>query len=173
MFAFAAWIHSAGLTIKGTAWTPRYVLLCKWGESATTKLTVNVSIKTRFRSKTPSESSCRQSRPDRSSSASRGCVHVPAYHSKWVNFGSFAKACHDKFFYSGFLFFLEQQGAHEYYSLTKKSGVYLQPAAIDKEPKSNTKIYVNQNGVTGWHKLESTYFVTSISARNTGRWAFF
>ena len=29
------------------------------------------------------------------------------------------------------------------------------------------------NGVTIWRELESTYFVTSISARNTGAWAFF
>ena len=36
-----------------------------------------------------------------------------------INFGSFAKACHIKSFYSAFLLFLEQQGAHEYYSLTK------------------------------------------------------
>ena len=30
-----------------------------------------------------------------------------------ANSGSIAKACHGKYFYSGFLFFLEQQGAHE------------------------------------------------------------
>ena len=107
------------IELDGTAWASRHVLLCEWGESAT-KFTMNVSIKTScFRSKTPTESSCRQSRPDRSSSASRGCVHVhvPAY--RWVNFGSFAKACHGESFYSGFLFFLEQQRAHKYYSLTK------------------------------------------------------
>ena len=109
---------------------------------------MNVSIKTScFRSKTPTESSCRQSRPDRSSSASRGCVHVhvPAY--RWVNFGSFAKACHGKSFYSSFLLFLEQQGEHKYYSLTKKIrsvSHFLQPPAIDKEPESNAKMYVNQ-----------------------------
>ena len=28
------------------------------------------------------------------------------------------------------------------------------------------------NGVTRWRELESTYFLTSISARNTGTWAF-
>ena len=92
----AAWHRSARSTIEleGTAWASRYVLFCEWGESAT-KFTMNVSIKTScFRSKTPTESSCRQSRPDRSSSASRGCVHVhvPAY--RWVNFGSFAKVPH-------------------------------------------------------------------------------
>ena len=72
--AFAAWQRSARSTIEleGTAWAARYVLLCLWGESAT-KFTMNVSIKTScFRSKTPPESSCRQSRPDRFS-ASRGC----------------------------------------------------------------------------------------------------
>ena len=123
---WAAWPRSARSTIigEGTAWASRYVLLFEWGESAT-KFTMNVSIKTScFRSKTPTESSCRQSRPDRSSSASRDCVHVlvPAY--RWVNFGSFAKACHGKSFHSGFWLFLEQQRAHKYYSLTKKSGAY-------------------------------------------------
>ena len=44
--------------------------------------------------------------------------------AKWISFGSFAKACHGKSFYSGFLLFLEKQGKHKYYSLTKKSGVY-------------------------------------------------
>ena len=107
------------IELEGTAWASWCVLLCEWGESAT-KFTMNVSTKTScFRRKTPTESSCRQSRPDRSSSASRCCVHVhvPAY--RWVNFGSFAKACHGKAFYSGFLFFLEQQRAHKYNSLTK------------------------------------------------------
>ena len=84
------------------------------------KFTMNVSINTScFRSKTPTESSCRQSRPDRSSSASRICVHVHVQAYRWVNFGSFAKACHGKYFYSGFLLFLEQQRAHKFYSLTK------------------------------------------------------
>ena len=147
-FAFAAWHRSARSTIEleGTAWASRYVLFCEWGESAT-KFTMNVNIKTFcFRSKTPTESSCRQSRPDRSSSASRGCVHVhvPAY--RWVNFGSFAKACHGKSFYSGFLLFLEQQGEQEYYSRQKIRSVphFLQPPAIDKEPESIAKMYVNQ-----------------------------
>ena len=100
-------------------WASRYVLLCEWGGSST-KFTMNLSIKTScFRSKTPTESSCQQSWPDRSCSVARGCVHVhvPAY--RWVNFASFAKACHGKSFYSGFLFFLEQQRAHKYYSLIK------------------------------------------------------
>ena len=51
------------IELEGIAWASRYVLLCEWGESAT-KFTMNVSIKTYcFRSKTPTESSCRQSRP--------------------------------------------------------------------------------------------------------------
>ena len=134
------------IELEGTAWAPRYVLLCKWGESAT-KFTMNVSIKTScFRSKTPTESSCRQSRPDRSSSASRGCVHVHVHAYRWVNFGSFAKACHGISFYSGFLLFLEQQRAHEYCCLTKMKSVshFLQPPAIDKKPESNAQMYVNQ-----------------------------
>ena len=147
-FAFTAWHRSARSTIEleGTAWAPRYVLLCEWGESAT-KFTINVSIKTScFRSKTPTESSCRQSRPDRSSSASCGCVHVHVLAYRWVNFGSFRKACHSKSFYSGFLLFLEQQREHKYYSFTKIRSVphFLQPPAIDKEPESNAKMYVNQ-----------------------------
>ena len=98
-------------------------------------------------SKFPTESSCRQSRPVQSSSASRGCVHVHAPDYRWVNFGSFAKACHGKSFYSGFLLFLEQQGEHEYYSLTKKIRRvphFLQPPAIDKEPESNANMHVTQ-----------------------------
>ena len=94
-FAFAAWPRSAThirtIELEGTAWASRYLLLCEWGESAT-KFTMNVSFKTScFRSKIPTESSCRQSRPDRSSSASCGCIHVrvPAY--RWVNFGSLRK----------------------------------------------------------------------------------
>ena len=73
-------------------------------------------------------------------------VLVPADHCRWVNFGSFAKAWHGNFFYSSFLLFLEQQGAQEYYSVTKIRSVphFLQPPVIDKEPESNAKMYVNQ-----------------------------
>ena len=45
--------------------------------------------------------------------------HSHAQSARWINFGSFAKACHGKSVYPGFLFFLEQQWAHKYYSLTK------------------------------------------------------
>ena len=48
---------------------------------------------------------------------------------------------------------------------------FLQPPAIDKEPESIAKMYVNQ-GVTRWRELESTLCVTIISARNTGTWAY-
>ena len=137
-FAFAAWHHSTRSTIEleGTALASQNVLLCEWGRV----LPRYVSIKTFcFRSKTPTESSCRQSRPDRSSSASRGCahVHVPAY--LWVNFGSFAKACHGKSFYSGFLLFLEQQGKHEYNSLTKNQERTTLPSTTSDRQRARVK----------------------------------
>ena len=149
-FAFAGWPRSQIDDWAGghSRWASRYVLLCEWGESAT-KFTMNVSIKTScFRSNTSTESSCRQSRPDRSSSASRGCVHahvyVPAY--RWVNFGSFAKACHGKSFYSGFLFFLVQQRAHKYYSLTKNQERTTLPSTTSDRQRARVKRkkYVNQ-----------------------------
>ena len=60
--------------------------------------------------------------------------------------GSFAKTCHGKSFYSRVLFVLEQQGAHEYYSVKKIRSVphFLQSPAIDKEPESNAKMCENQ-----------------------------
>ena len=73
------------------------------------------------------------SQPERASQLSRAktCVgraphwlHSHAQSAIWINFGSFAKACHGNSFYSGFLLFLEHQGEHKYYSLTKKSGAY-------------------------------------------------
>ena len=125
--------------LEGTAWASRYMLLCERGESAT-KLTINVSIKTScFRSKTPTESSCRQSRPDRSSSASRGCVHVHVPACRWVNFGSFAKACHGKSFYSGFLLFLEQQLTHKYYMLTKNQERTTLPSTTSDRQRARVK----------------------------------
>ena len=92
-----------------------------------------------FRSKTPTESSCRQCRPDRSSSASRGCVHVHVTAYRWVNFGSFAKACHGKSFYSGFLFFLEQQQAHKYNSLTKNQERTTLPSTTSDRQRARVK----------------------------------
>ena len=150
-FAFAAWHRSAYSTrstieLEGSAWAFRYVLLCCLRESAA-KFTMNVSIKTsRFRSKTPTESSCRQTRPDRSSSASCGCVHVhvPAY--RWVNFGSLRKRATANH--------LTRTSCHSWSSKGNTSTTvwqkirsvppFLQPPAIDKEPESNAKMYVNQ-----------------------------
>ena len=135
------------IELEGTAWASRYVLLCERGESAT-KFAMNVSIKTPcFRSKTPTESSCRQSRPDRSSSASRGCihVHVPAY--RWVNFGSFGESVPLQIL---LLELLVIPGAargtrvQQFDKKIKSVPHFLQPPAIDKEPESNAKMYVNQ-----------------------------
>ena len=74
--------------------------------------------------------------------------------ARLVTFGSFAKACdvqvcHGKFFCLGFLLFLERQGAHEYYSLTKIRSAphFLQPPAIDKEPESDAKCLINQMAI--------------------------
>ena len=50
---------------------------------------------------------------------------------------------------------------------------FLQPPAIDKEPQSNAKNVCKSKGVTRWREFESTYCITSISAWNTGTWAFF
>ena len=74
-----------------------------------------------------------------SASRSRGCVHVhvPAY--RWVNFGSFAKACHGKSYYSGFLFFLEQQWAHKYYSLTKNQERTTLPSTTSDRQRARVK----------------------------------
>ena len=108
---------------------------------------MNVSIKTScFRSKTPNESSCRQRRPDRSSSASRGCVHVhvPAY--RWVNFGSFAKHATASPFNRASCYSWSSNGHTSTTVWQKIRSVphFLQPPAIDKEPESNAKMYVNQ-----------------------------
>ena len=109
---------------------------------------MNVSINTSwFRSKTPTEPSCRQSRPDRSSSASRGCVHVhvPAY--RWVNFTSFAKACQGKILLLELLAIPgAARGTRVLHFDQKIRSVphFLKPPAIDNEPDSNVKMYVNQ-----------------------------
>ena len=83
---------------------------------------------------------------DRSSSASRGCVHVhvPAY--RWVNFGSFAKVCHGKSSYPGFLLFLEQQLAHKYYMFTKNQERTTLPSTTSDRQRARVKrkMHVNQ-----------------------------
>ena len=93
----------------------------------------------------------------------------------WVNSRSLAKACPRKFFYSGFLLFLEQQGAHEFYSLTKDQERTTLPSTTSDRQRSRLirKNVCKPNGVTRWRELESTYFGTCISAQNTGTWAFF
>ena len=65
---------------------------------------------------------------------------------RWVNFGSFAKACHGKSFYSGFLLFLEQQRAHKYYSLIKNQERTTFPSTTSdrQRARGNAKIYLNQ-----------------------------
>ena len=112
------------------------------------KLTMNVSIKTScFRSKTPTESSCRQSRPDRSSSASRGCVHVhvPAY--RWVNFGSFAESVPRQVLILGLLVIPGAATGSQVLQFDKKSGAYhtsFNHQRSTKSPSQNAKMYVNQ-----------------------------
>ena len=64
-------------------------------------------------------------------------VHVPAY--RCVNFGSFAKACHGKSFYSGFLLILEQQRAHKYYSLTKNRECATFPSTTSDRQRARVK----------------------------------
>ena len=82
--------------------------------------------------------------------------------------------CHSKFIYSGFLLFLEQQGAHEYYSLTKNQERTTLPSTTSDRQRARVKRENawKSNGVTRWRELQSTYYVTSISARKTGTWAF-
>ena len=65
----------------------------------------------------------------------RSCV--PAY--RWVNFGSFAKVCHGKSFYSGFLLFLEQHRAHNYYSLTKNQERTTLPSTTSDRQRARVK----------------------------------
>ena len=146
-FAFAAWHRSARPTIEleGTAWASQYVLLCEWGESAT-KFTMNVSIRTScFRSKTPTESSCRQSRPDRSSSASRGCVyvHVPAGGS--IS-GLLRKRATANPFTRVSCYFWSSKGnsSTTVWQRIRSVPHFLQPPAIDVEPESNAKMCLNE-----------------------------
>ena len=119
----------------------RYAPLCQWGESAT-KFTMNVSMKTScFRSRTPMSEVVDRASPIEALPLAALFI-VPAY--SWVKFGSYAKTCYGKSFYSGFLLILEPQGKHEYYSLTKNEEPthFLQPPAIDKKAKSNAKKYM-------------------------------
>ena len=65
--------------------------------------------------------------------------HSHAQSARWINFGSFAKACHGKSFYPGFLFFLEQQRAHKYYSLTKNQERTTFPSTTSDRQKARVK----------------------------------
>ena len=62
-----------------------------------------------------------------------------AQSARWINFGSFAKACHGKSFYSVFLFFLEQQWAHKYYSLTKNQERTTLPSTTSNRQRARVK----------------------------------
>ena len=59
--------------------------------------------------------------------------------ARWINFRSFAKACHGKSFYSGFLFFLEQQLAHKYYMLTKNQERTTLPSTTSNRQRGRVK----------------------------------
>ena len=78
-------------------------------------------------------------------------------------------------FYSIFLLFLEQQRAHKYYSLTKNQERTTLPSTTSNRQRARVKCknVCQSNGVTRRRELESTSFVMSISARDTGTWAFF
>ena len=66
-------------------------------------------------------------------------LHSHAQPAKGINFGSFAKACHGKSFYSGFLLFPEQQRAHKYYSLTKNQERTTLPSTTSDRQKARVK----------------------------------
>ena len=140
--------YSARSTIEGTAWASRYVLLCERGESAA-KFTMNVSINTSwFRSKTPTEPSCRQSRPDRSSSASPGCV---SYTCTGLQVGQFHVFCESvprqNSFTRASCYSWSSKGNTSTTLWQKKIRSvphFLKPPAIDNEPDSNAKMYYNQ-----------------------------
>ena len=66
-------------------------------------------------------------------------LHSHAQPARWINFRSFAKACHGKSFYSGFLLFLEQQGEHKYYSLTRNQERTTLPSTISDRQRVRVK----------------------------------
>ena len=103
-------------------------------------------------------------------------LHSHAQPAIRINFGSFAKACHGKSFHSGFFLLLEQQLAHKYYMLTKNQERTTLSSTTSDRQRARVKrknVCIKIKGVMRWRELESTYCVTSISARNTGTWAFF
>ena len=66
-------------------------------------------------------------------------LHSHTQPARWINSGSFAKACHGKSFYSDFLLFLQQQRAHKYNSLTKKSRAYPLRSTTSDRQKARVK----------------------------------
>ena len=137
---------------------------------------MNVSIKTScFRSKTPPESSCRQSRPDRSS-ASRGCMRSCTCTGLQVRqFWVFCESVPRQILLLGLPVLPGAATGTQVLQFDKKSGAYhisFNHQRSTKSPSQTQKcMYIK--GVTRWRELESTYCVTIISARKTGTWAFF
>ena len=66
-------------------------------------------------------------------------LHSHAQPARWINFGSFAKACHGKSYNSGFLLFLEQQLAHKYYMLTKNQERTTLPSTTSDRQRARVK----------------------------------
>ena len=137
---------------------------------------MNVSIKTScFRSKTPPESSCRQSRPDRSS-ASRGCMRSCTCTGLQVRqFWVFCESVPRQILLLGLPVLPGAATGTQVLQFDKKSGAYHISFNHQRSTKSpsQTQKCMYSKGVTRWRELESTYCVTIISARKTGTWAFF
>ena len=138
-----------------------------------------VSIKTScFRSKTPAESSCRQSKPDRSSSASYCCHGSCTCTGLPLQAGQyrvFCKRVPQQFFLLGLLVLPGvARGTRVLQFVTKKQEHTTLPSITSDRQRARVKRknVCKSNGVTRWRELESTYCVT-VSARNTGTWAFF
>ena len=147
-FAFAAWHRSARSTIEveGTAWASRYVLLCEWGESGT-KFTMSVTFKTScFRSKTPTESSCRQSRSDRRPPP-LAAAFMYMYGLQVAQFWVYCESVPRQILLLGLPVITGAARGTRVLQFDKKIRSvphFLQPPAIDKKPESNAKMYVNQ-----------------------------
>ena len=66
--------------------------------------------------------------------------------------------------------------AHGHYSLTKNQEPTTLPSTTSDRQRARVKRKKNvckSKGVLRWRELESTYCIMSISAQNTGAWAFF
>ena len=95
---------------------------------------------------TCTESSCRQSRPDWSSSASRGCVHVHDRLTGGSISGLLRKRATANPFTRASCYSWSSNGHTSTTVWQKIRSVphFLQPPAINNEPESNAKMYVNQ-----------------------------